>query len=205
MRVKVSFASFPIFAICLLAKGAKVSVKINVKKTAMTRRIPNTRNHFEFLPKVLPLSSQVGRQPLLTNAPTMSNHLGRRRTLERTPRISDQPFLTGSNVPLALSPGFVNDVVDYSAPENPFEAQGTRQGQQEEQGTRQEQQEDQGTRQGQQEEQGTREGQQEEQGTRQESQNYFVDASDSKMGCGVAPLRCSSASQNYESNAIYHC
>ena len=185
MRVKVSFASFPIFAICLLAKGAKVSVKINVKKTAMTRRIPNTRNHFEFLPKVLPLSSQVGRQPLLTNAPTMSNHLGRRRTLERTPRISDQPFLTGSNVPLALSPGFMSDVVDYSVPENPFEAQGTRKEQQEEQGTHQQQQED--------------------QGTRQESQNYFVDASDSKMGCGVAPLRCSSASQNDESNAIYHC
>ena len=175
MRVKVSFASFPIFTICLLAKGAKVSVKINVKKTAMTRRIPNTKNHFEFLPKVLPLSSQVGRQPLLTNAPNMSNHLGRRRTLGRTPKISDQPFLTGSNVPLALSPGFVNDVVDYSAPENPFEAQGTRQGQQEEQGTR------------------------------QESQNYFVDASDSKVGCGVAPLRCSSASQNDESNAVYHC
>ena len=172
MRVKVSFASFPIFAICLLAKGAKVSVKINVKKTAMTRRIPNTRNHFEFLPKVLPLSSQVGRQPLLTNAPIMPNHLGRRRTLERT---SDQPFLTGSKVPLALSPGFVSDVVDYSVPENPFEAQGTR------------------------------EGQQEEQGTRQESQNYFVDASDSKVGCGVAPLRCSSASQNDESNAVYHC
>ena len=185
MRVKVSFASFPIFAICLLAKGAKVSVKINVKKTAMTRRIPNTRNHFEFLPKVLPLSSQVGRQPLLTNAPTMSNHLGRRRTLERTPRISDQPFLTGSNVPLALSPGFVNDVVDYSVPVNPFEAQGTRQEQQEEQGPRQ--------------------GQQEDQGTLEESQNYFVDASDSKVGCGVAPLRCSSASQNDESNAVYHC
>ena len=175
MRVKVSFASFPIFTICLLAKGAKVSVKINVKKTAMTRRIPNTKNHFEFLPKVLPLSSQVGRQPLLTNAPNMSNHLGRRRTLGRTPKISDQPFLTGSNVPLALSPGFVSDVVDYSVPENPFEAQGTRQGQQEEQGTR------------------------------QESQNYFVDASDSKVGCGVAPLRCSSASQNDESNAVYHC
>ena len=185
MRVKVSFASFPIFAICLLAKGAKVSVKINVKKTAMTRRIPNTRNHFEFLPKVLPLSSQVGRQPLLTNAPTMSNHLGRRRTLERTPRISDQPLLTGSNVPLALSPGFVSDVVDYSVPVNPFEAQGTRQEQQEEQGPRQ--------------------GQQEDQGTLEESQNYFVDASDSKVGCGVAPLRCSSASQNDESNAVYHC
>ena len=185
MRVKVSFASFPIFAICLLAKGAKVSVKINVKKTAMTRRIPNTRNHFEFLPKVLPLSSQVGRQPLLTNAPTMSNHLGRRRTLERPPRISDQPLLTGSNVPLALSPGFVNDVVDYSVPVNPFEAQGTRQEQQEEQGPRQ--------------------GQQEDQGTLEESQNYFVDASDSKVGCGVAPLRCSSASQNDESNAVYHC
>ena len=185
MRVKVSFASFPIFAICLLAKGAKVSVKINVKKTAMTRRIPNTRNHFEFLPKVLPLSSQVGRQPLLTNAPTMSNHLGRRRTLERTPRISDQPLLTGSNVPLALSPGFVSDVVDYSVPVNPIEAQGTRQEQQEEQGPRQ--------------------GQQEDQGTLEESQNYFVDASDSKVGCGVAPLRCSSASQNDESNAVYHC
>ena len=185
MRVKVSFASFPIFAICLLAKGAKVSVKINVKKTAMTRRIPNTRNHFEFLPKVLPLSSQVGRQPLLTNAPNMSNHLGRRRTLGRTPKISDQPFLTGSNVPLALSPGFVSDVVDYSVPVNPFEAQGTRQEQQGEQGTQQ--------------------GQYEQQGARQESQSYFVDASDSKMGCGVAPLRCSSASQNDESNAIYHC
>ena len=185
MRVKVSFASFPIFAICLLAKSTKVSVKINVKKTAMTRRIPNTRNHFEFLPKVLPLSSQVGRQPLLTNAPTMSNHLGRRRTLERTPRISDQPLLTGSNVPLALSPGFVSDVVDYSVPVNPFEAQGTRQEQQGEQGTHQ--------------------GQHEDQGTRQESQSYFVDASDSKMGCGVSPLRCSSASQNDESNAVYHC
>ena len=185
MRVKVSFASFPIFAICLLAKSTKVSVKINVKKTAMTRRIPNTRNHFEFLPKVLPLSSQVGRQPLLTNAPNMSNHLGRRRTLERTPRISDQPFLTGSNVPLALSPGFVSDVVDYSVPVNPVEAQGTRQEQQGDQGTHQ--------------------GQHEDQGTRQESQNYFVDASDSKMGCGVAPLRCSSASQNDESNAVYHC
>ena len=185
MRVKVSFASFPIFAICLLAKSTKVSVKINVKKTAMTRRIPNTRNHFEFLPKVLPLSSQVGRQPLLTNAPNMSNHLGRRRTLGRTPKISDQPFLTGSNVPLALSPGFVSDVVDYSVPVNPVEAQGTRQEQQGDQGTHQ--------------------GQHEDQGTRQESQSYFVDASDSKMGCGVAPLRCSSASQNYESNAIYHC
>ena len=184
MRVKVSFASFPIFAICLLAKSAKVSVKINVKNSEMTRRIPNTRNHFEFLPKVFPLSSQVlqkfdanhlGRQPILKNAPIMPNHLGRRQTLERTPRISDQPFLTGSNAPLALSPGFVSDVVDYSVPENPLEAQGTRQGQEEEQGTR------------------------------QESQSYFVDASDSKMGCGVAPLRCSSASQNDESNAIYHC
>ena len=194
MRVKVSFASFPIFAICLLAKGAKVSVKINVKKTAMTRRIPNTRNHFDFLPKVFPLSSQVlqkydanhlGRQPILRNAPIMPNHLGRRRTLERAPRISDQPFLTGSNVPLALSPGFVSDVVDYSVPVNPVEAQGTRQEQQGDQGTHQ--------------------GQHEDQGTRQESQSYFVDASDSKMGCGVAPLRCSSVSQNDESNAVYHC
>ena len=190
MRVKVSFASFPIFAICLLAKSAKVSVKINVKNSAMTRRIPNTRNHFEFLPKVFPLSPQVlqkfdanhlGRQPILRNAPILPNRLGRRRTLGRTPKISDQPFLTGSNVPLALSPGFVSDV-DYSVPENPVEAQGTHQGQQEAQGTRQ--------------------GQEEEKGNRQESQSYFVDASDSKVGCGVAPLRYSSASQNNESNGI---
>ena len=115
----------------------------------------------------------------------MPNHLRRRRTLGRTPMISDQPVLTGSNVPLALSPGFVSDVVDYSVPENLFEAQGTHQGQQGQQGTHQ--------------------GQQEEQGTRQESQSYFVDASDSKVGCGVAPLRFSSASQNDESNAVYHC
>ena len=116
MRVKVSFASFPIFAICLLAKGAKVSVKINVKNSAQVLQ------KFD--------ANHLGRQPILRNAPIMpKNHLGRRRALERTPRISDQPFLTRSNVPLALSPGFVSDVVDYSVPENPLEAQGTRQGQ----------------------------------------------------------------------------
>ena len=158
MRVKVSFASFPIFAICLLAKGAKVSVKINVKNSAQVLQ------KFD--------ANHLGRQPLLRNAPIMPNHLGRRQTLGRGPRISKQSFLAGTKGPLALSPGFVSDVVDYSVPENPFEAQGTRQGQQEEQGTL------------------------------EESQNYFVDASDSKVGCGVAPLRYSSASQNNESNGI---